>query len=351
MEDVVPPGRKSRGRMSDLFVGVGELVRTQDPPFQVRDLRKFYVVTTIDPARVQPFLPAGLKVAPSNTGIMSINVIGDGSWGPHTSALHGVAVAGRDSPDGMEAVYYLGGYADCGSRELWDHYYLHSIREGSGSVSFEGGKVHGDSARPDGSGRLSMTAIALDPALAPVPQKVVQDSSYHYLGDAPDGTARIFSMYAYAKTVIPLRVEKIEMSPDLPAALLALAPVGIQWGVLIENMNVLLGAPRAVGKLGHSLHADHLKGGLLSIIDRHARPAVLVDAANRLRFVNRRAERDHGDWLKKGMTFNPGRVEYRTGLAEALMAVRGGGCVSTPVVIRPPSCGTSTGCPWVDLGG
>jgi hypothetical protein len=53
---------------------------------------------------VQPFLPPGVKVAPSATGVMSITINGGGSRGQYSCGLHGVAVEGMESPDGMDSV-------------------------------------------------------------------------------------------------------------------------------------------------------------------------------------------------------------------------------------------------------
>lgn len=104
--------RRSRNRPRDLFVAPLDQARRGQPRFQFHDIQRLYAITTIDPDRVRPFLPRGLKLADTNTGVMSINTVGGGTWGAFTVALHGVAVEGMDSPDGMPAVYWLGGAAD-----------------------------------------------------------------------------------------------------------------------------------------------------------------------------------------------------------------------------------------------
>lgn len=327
MEDMRQTVRRSRDRLTDLFAGEEDPSRRDQPPFQVRDLKKIYAITAIDPDRVQPFLPPGLKVAASATGVMSLNINGGGTWGQYSCGLHGVAVEGMESPDGMEAVYWLGGCSHDGGYQMFRRFFLHSVREGSCSIAYDGRTVTGDSRLADGTGRLSIHMTRITDPEVQLPATATQDSSYHYLGDGPDGRARIFSMYAYGKKVIAARLDGIEMSNDLPPPLLALTPVALKWGVFFESMDLVYSPPRPIDIPHGQLRADHARGSLLSVIDRHVSPAIVMDGANRLRFVNRAAGARLGGWVRPGQTFASDLPAVRAALALPLESVRAGQAV------------------------
>lgn len=271
--------RKSRIRLQDFVRRKSDLERKPTPPYYLRDSDKLYVAATVDPDLVRPWLPAGVTLAPSNTAILSVYTIEDGPFGPYSGAVLGVAVTGHDSIDGMEGVFWIGGYVSENGAYLQRDY--ESAHEpGQGRIWREGDVVFGEAARTDGTGAVRFR-VRLNGA-----SEALYDGAYNYLGNDGQGGARIFSLIGYARDALYGQLEAFEISDDAAPAIRALKPVSLSWGIHLWHINMIFGAPHRLAHADQLIAADATKGALLAVFDHYNNPAVVVERNGIAQFVN-----------------------------------------------------------------
>ncbi len=319
-------GPKSRSRLTDFIRYPSGRKDRPKPPHQIRASTKLYMSVSIDPSRVQPLLPSGLRVAASNTAIMSVYTCNDTPVGAYTGSIHGVVVEGHESPDGMEAVYWTGGYNDANGLTILKDYTADWV-EGRGRIWQEGDLVHGETCRPDGSGALRFTMRRN------AQPETLYDGAYHYLGRDERGFAKISSLIGYARHANAGVLEAVEIAADAPLGLAALKPNVLNWGVYFDEINMIMGVPRPVDISTDLMDADAARGTLLAVFDQHDQAALIVDDEGVIRFLNEAAERLAGGEIAAGSRLAVGTPREQSAIREALTSVLSGAMLAEAVAI------------------
>lgn len=291
------------------------------PPYQIRGAEKFYFTVAIDPERVQPFLPAGLRVAPGNTGVLSTFTVADSPRGQWSSAVLGVAVGGHDSPDGMEGVYWTGSFADDAGLSLMREY-DGRVMPGSARISRSGDVVTSKVLDPMGE-----TLVEVSMRLATAPE-LLFDGAYNYLGsDGADG-ANVFSIIGHDRRVRQGQLESMNISPHAPAGVRALEPSSLGWGVYHEHIDYIMGVPRAVDVDRGVLEDDAKVGLLLAIFDNQKRAAVILDRSGTVQFRNETADEMFGRHLGQDSSLAALIDDSQTNLADVVRLVSTGSSIA-----------------------
>jgi DNA-binding CsgD family transcriptional regulator/PAS domain-containing protein len=315
---------KSRSRVADLLSFQQGLDGRFRPPYQIRGAQKLYMSVSIDPDRVRPLLPPGLRIAASNTGILSVYVCNDTPVGPYAGSICGVVVEGFESPDGMEAVYWTGGYNDPNGLAILQDYTVDWVA-GSGRIWTDGDLVHGESSRPDGTGALRFTMRRTNEPEA------LFDGAYHYLGRDQSGAAKISSLIGYARHANAGVLEVAEIATDAPAGLTGLSPVSLNWGVFFDDISMIMGIPRSIKVAAEVMNADAARFNLLALFDQFDQAALIVDADGRVIFVNGAAAELSEAGVAIGGRLVIGTAAEQTALRAAYAAVRSGTLVADTV--------------------
>lgn len=106
------------------------------PPYQhlLRDL--VTAVFRVDPDRVKPHLPPGVRLAPSNTGLVFVYNVQAG-WGmaPYARAFAALALKSHNSPDTGEAAYIMGAVATAPASQIMRSHYDESVVDGEVEIA------------------------------------------------------------------------------------------------------------------------------------------------------------------------------------------------------------------------
>lgn len=306
--------RARRSTISDLVRPAARLA-SLTPPLQVRGAKKLYVVGGIDAAKVQPFLPAGLRVSSTATGVMSAFTVADSPVGPWECAVLGVAVADHDSPDGMEGVYWTGTYADANGQRLMRAYDAET-RPGVVRLYQDGDTFSAEMWEIDGTGHVT---FAIRTGAEP---EAIYDGAYNYLGADGLGGALKFSIIGHDREVVQGEVTSLEIADDASPAVRSLRPTSLGWGVYHSHIDYIMGVPRSVDVPNSAMAADAHVGLLLATFDNQRRAALILDGAGAVRYRNEAADNTLGAQFRNGGRFVSDLDGDRDAVGRAILLVR-----------------------------
>lgn len=315
-----------RERLIGSPAGTRARAREPEPPFQKLATDVLWVGFKIDPARVAPFVPAGLMLTDASIGVLGIYQATTGfGLAPYQRALVGVSVQGVPGSDAGEGMLVVGNVMDEPGAGRLRRLYCREAATGTARTWRDDGLLRGvaevdgvewvrASVRPNGKLRRDMSGV----------------DTFFGVTDA----GLIKHADSNVSDIVEAEVVSLEITAAAPELFRAFQPREFVFALHAEQVNSIWSEPRVVG------HTTGDAGAVfLGLIEDTGRAAAIVRQDGTLIDINPSGLGLLGaDGPRVGETLLSSVPAEKDALCEALKLsiARSGPRVSAPIALTRP---------------
>lgn len=252
------------------------------PPYTFAIEQMLWCTVTIDPAKVAPLVPEGLRMGPDGTAHFALFNLGIG-WGLRNSscAFPGVVIEDFPSPDTAEAAWIPAGVMDGAPAALMRQHYG-AFSQGHTVVTRDGNLMCVEVFSPTGP-ILTARVRVLDVESSEV------SSIDRYIGRDQGGRLMSSLVSVTMEGALPVEFQSLEIAAEAPQVWQAFAPLRLNWAATVPIMLANWSEPSPIYPGQDSPAARASREALLALLNEQGRACAILHHNATVAHCNARA--------------------------------------------------------------
>lgn len=273
------------------------------PPYAFAVEQMLWCTVTIDPAKVAPFVPNGLRMGPDGTAHFALFNLGIG-WGLRNSscAFPSVVIEDYPSPDTAEAAWIPAGVMDGAPAALMRRHYG-AFSQGHNIVKRDGDRMCVEVFSQDGPILTARVRV-----LNGEPSEA--SSIDRYIGRDQDGRLVSSLVSVTSEGGLPVEFLSLEIAPEAPPVWQAFAPLRLNWALTAPFILASWSEPSPIYLGQDSPAARASREALLELLNEQGRACAILRHDGTVAHCNARAQAllpfgpraeifaERGDWRR-----------------------------------------------------